>query len=343
MAKELTKDIWYDINRLLSFKALISVVVGMRGGGKTYGAKKRCIIDFKEKGQQFVWLRRYDSELFEAKKTFFNAIRNDPDLNRKYPDMKLHIIGNKVYIDDEVAGYFIALTLAHKFKSSDFPLVVNIVYDEFIPDDSSRLGYLRSEVTALYNLIETIQRQRDTTRVIMIANAISFGNPYFIAWRVKPFRQEFLHLKSMSIVIQMYYNEAFANYKQDTRFGKLTAGTEYSQFAIMNKFADDNDVFIGNRTEYAKYRCTVKYEGETYGFWIDFNEGLIFASSKVDPSCPHSYTLSQKDHDINYLLVKNVKGTYVNEIVEGYKLGILRFESIMIKSRVLEMLTLFIR
>jgi len=334
---------WYDVNRILSYKALINVVIGIRGGGKTYGTKKRFIIDFKEKGWQFVWLRRYGTELDETLKTFFNAIRRDEDLRLKYGDLQYYTIGNKIYIDDELAGYFVALTTASRYKSSDFPDVRNLAFDEFIPDEGSRLSYLKNEVTMLYNLIETIQRQRDNMRVIMIANAISFATPYFIAWKVKPFKQEFLYLSKLSVVIQMYYNQDFKELKETTRFGKLTAGTEYAEYAINNKFSDVSDVFIEKKSNKSVYRCTVKYEGAEFGFWLDYELGLLFATTLIDKNAPHQYTLSQKDHDINYYLISNVKGTYMSEIIEAYKLGILRFESVMTKAQVIEILTLFIK
>ena len=32
---------WWDINKILSYNKLLNFVVGLHGGGKTYGSKKR--------------------------------------------------------------------------------------------------------------------------------------------------------------------------------------------------------------------------------------------------------------------------------------------------------------
>ena len=50
---------YYDFSKLVSYNALLSFVIGERGVGKTFGAKKFVINDFLKNGNQFVYLRRY--------------------------------------------------------------------------------------------------------------------------------------------------------------------------------------------------------------------------------------------------------------------------------------------
>ena len=59
---------WWDINKILSYNKLLNFVVGLHGGGKTYGSKKKVIQNFIRKHKQFVYIRRYKSEMREAKK-----------------------------------------------------------------------------------------------------------------------------------------------------------------------------------------------------------------------------------------------------------------------------------
>ena len=54
---------WWDINKILSYNKLLNFVVGLRGGGKTYGSKKKVIQNFIRKHKQFVYIRRYKSEM----------------------------------------------------------------------------------------------------------------------------------------------------------------------------------------------------------------------------------------------------------------------------------------
>ena len=49
----MSKSMYYDINKTLSYNTLFNFVVGPRGAGKTYAAKKRDIINFHKMGQQF--------------------------------------------------------------------------------------------------------------------------------------------------------------------------------------------------------------------------------------------------------------------------------------------------
>ena len=54
---------YYNIDDTLSRDRLFNFVVGPRGVGKTYSAKNRVIKNFINKGEQFVYIRRYDTEL----------------------------------------------------------------------------------------------------------------------------------------------------------------------------------------------------------------------------------------------------------------------------------------
>lgn len=342
MNKTVNDNIWYNLNHILSYRCLISVVVGNRGYGKTYGAKKKCIKDFKDKKEMFVWVRRYKSELTEAKKTFFNAIKTDKELLNKYGEIDYRIDRDEVYIDGELAGHLIPLSVSSTYKSSEYPRVRNIVFDEFIID-SGKLYYMKNEVNMLYGLIETVQRHRDNVRVIMIGNAIKFNNPYFIHWKIKPFKSQFLHLKNRSIVIEFTDAGDFREMKKQSRIGALTQGTAYHSMAIDNHFEDDNDIFIEKKTDFASYICSIKYEDHEVGFWFDSNVGKMFANMQVDSSSSWKYTVSEKDHDINYFLIKNYRGTHLKQIIECYQLGVLMFSDIRVKGIVLEVMSLFVK
>ena len=60
---------YYDISDLLSYNKILNFVIGQRGGGKTFCAKKWCINDFIKSGgkNQFVWVRRYKTEMKKLK------------------------------------------------------------------------------------------------------------------------------------------------------------------------------------------------------------------------------------------------------------------------------------
>ena len=69
------KSIFWDIDRTLTHSdALFFVIVGNRGGGKSYGAKKRAIKNFINKREQFGYIRRTKDDLKDSSKEFFKDI-----------------------------------------------------------------------------------------------------------------------------------------------------------------------------------------------------------------------------------------------------------------------------
>ena len=57
MSATITK--YYSFDYILSHNAVYNFVVGARGLGKTYGAKRKAIKAFLKRGDQFVYTRRY--------------------------------------------------------------------------------------------------------------------------------------------------------------------------------------------------------------------------------------------------------------------------------------------
>ncbi len=80
MDKKIDTSIFWNAKRTLTHNMLINVIVGNRGGGKSYGAKKLGIDNFLNKGEQFGYIRRYKDDLKEPMVQFFK------DIEWEYPD-----------------------------------------------------------------------------------------------------------------------------------------------------------------------------------------------------------------------------------------------------------------
>ncbi len=165
---------YYDYTKILSYNAFINFLIGERGVGKTYGASKFVTKQFINKGEEFVYIRRYKSELAKSVPEFFKALIN----NDEFPNHKLSTKGNKFIIDDHVAGYSFSLSTAQSLKSTNFPKVKTIIFDEFIIEEGQN-HYIKNEVENFLGMIESISRMRDV-RIFMLANAVTITNPYFI-------------------------------------------------------------------------------------------------------------------------------------------------------------------
>lgn len=328
---------WYDINKTLSYNCLFNFVIGNRGCGKTYGAKKRVIKNFIDKGEQFVYLRRYQDELGETAESYFNDII----LNNEFPNAKIEYKSGCYFVNDELAGYSMALTKAKDYKSIAYPLVSMIIFDEFLIEDNGYARYLKNEVKQFLNFYMSIDRYRGVI-VFFLANSVSIINPYTLYFNLSlPYNSNFV--RKGDLLLQLVNDEEFIKERKQTRFGKLIEGTEFSEYAIENKFQDNNKTFIMRKTEKASYYFTFIYNDVKYGVWIDYKEGKMFVSENVDPSCKIVYAITTSDHTPNTLLLNNLnKSPFFKMFIDNYKMGNVYFESIKIKQIVYEVIRLSI-
>lgn len=326
---------WYDNSRLLSYNKILNFIISNRGDGKTYNAKDWCIRDFKKNKKQFVWVRRYKEEL-KKKGKFFD------DIKEKYPNDKLEVKGYTALINDEIAGYFIPLSTSKIEKSTSYPNVNKIIFDEFIIDKGV-MHYLPNEVELFLDLVETIQRIRDDVRVELIANNVTVVNPYFMFFKLKLDSNKRFNVFD-EIVVEYYTDDDFINKKKQTRFGRLVAGTKYEEFAIENKPLRDNEIFIAKKTPKSDFMLAIKYNNRYYGFWVDYKEGLVFVNEQYDPSSYSLYALNKDDHEPNLLLIKSLKkGTQLQRIIYCFENGLIRFENMQVKNQFYEFIGYFVR
>lgn len=328
---------YYDLGPMLSYGMPFNMTVGHRGVGKTYGHKKRGIRRFIENGEQFFYVRRYKEELKNIRQFF-------DDVGKEFPGHEFEVKGGDkkgvFLIDGEVAGYYAALSIAVALKSTPYPKVTTIIFDEFLIGKGS-YHYIQNEVSNFLDLVFTIFRDRPNGRVFLIANNITMSNPYFLFFDILPFKDRFYIDKSRGILCENYKNEAYIENINNQWFGKLIKGTKYYEYAVENEALEDSDTFICDRSPNSRFRFSVVYQGETVGFWTDMNEGLMYASRDIDPTNKCKYCLTRDDHAPNLYLIKNINNTHMHDIVFMFDNGLLRFEDSQIKSICYDILALF--
>ena len=341
---KIDSSIFLNFNKPLSYNAFLTFIVTERGLGKSYGAKKFVAKHFIKKHKQFVYLRRYKTELKEAmmKKstpTFWDQIKNDPELkNHEFNNSK-----DTMTIDGKLCGFAMPLSIANILKSSTYENVDTLIFDEFLIDPSTCYHYLRNEVIALLEVIETVARLRDI-RVIFLGNAISITNPYFDYFNLTlPYNSEVKIAKrdnQGNPLIVVYYakNHAYREVKKQTRFGQLIEGTEYGNYAIDNEMLRDSKTFIKKKTKTSKFYFILFLNGKHYGIWIDYQNGLMFISNDYDPNCPIVFSINPDDHNENTLLIKCRTSQFFKSVVEYYRLAKLCFENQQIKNNVMDQL-----
>lgn len=345
-------NIFYDGGSLLSYQEFYKLCFGIRGRGKTTKYIVQCVRDFLNGKGKFMYVRRHKSEHEDIFTIFNNAI----NLNnkRKHPWWNKNTTfevkgstrkgGGQFFIDGKLAGRWVTLSISDSYKSGVFDDYITILFDEFIMKKGNR-RYLDDEVSTLEDLVETVFRHRDSPNmrgVIMLANKISWYNPYFLAWKITPFKGRFYRDKERSIIAEQDYSKEFAEMKYTTRFGQHLRNTKYGNYSIENETLVQNSKFIEKRSPKSRHYFNVKYMGKTYGAWIDINENKLYLSEKFDGFSKLEYALTTSDHSLNTYYIKNKRNCFLWELVNYYEQGRLFAENEMVDSALQEILQLLL-
>ena len=318
---------YYDISTILSYNKILNFIIGQRGGGKTFGAKKWVINDFLKKGNEFIWIRHFKQEIKQLKRNFWDDIIH----SGLYPDVEFSISGDKLYINNKLCGYLIALSTSNQLKSSSFPKVTKIIFDEFIFEKGHN-HYRGDEVNDFVNLLDTIIRDRDNCRAVLIANNVQTTNPYFHYFNIRGDQtKRFVFDHKRGICIEFYTGDVYAQERLKTRFGQLINGTEYGDFSLYNKPLHDNNDFIQKRPNSSKFMYSLLWKGYYIGVWYDIKNDRIYMSNQYDSS-GIIFSMTTEDHEPKTLFLREFKRmSQIRDIKYAYSVGCLFFENQMIK------------
>lgn len=288
---------YYSYDKILSFNAAFNMILGPRGDGKTYGAKKKAVNDAIKKGDMFIYLRRYREELSMSAATFF------ADIEDLWPDWDFKTGGGNAYMapvetrDQKKRewthiGYFIALSRAQQYKSVSFHKVKTIIFDEFVIEKGA-VRYITDEPTIVKNFYNTVDRYKDKTRLFMIANAVAITNPHFIEYKIDPNKADekgFLRMADGFMVIQFIQDGQFTRDVLKTRFGKFIENTDYADYAVGNEFSDNHTALLSDRDPQYIYMCTLETKEAIFSCWIS-KKGNGWYLDSVRPGNEKVYTI----------------------------------------------------
>lgn len=324
-------SLYWSISPLLSHNCLFNFVIGGRSTGKTFAAKKWAINSFLNKGHEFCYVRRYKDSDMKYIGQFFD------DIAPYFPDHYLCCDGERFIIDDQTAGWAIPLSTSISLKSTAFPNVQSIIFDEFIIEKGKQ-HYLKNEVETLLDLYVTIARERDV-KLICLSNALSITNPYFQYFDLEvPYNGNFW--KNGELLVEMVHVDGFIERRKKSRFGQVIRGTRYERYSIENEFLLDNPEFIQKRSADASIYCGLMCMGVLYGVWVSRKEALLYISEKCPDTVPISYSLTLEDHTPNRLYAGKSKPWPIRQIESYFELGRVRFENQNTKNVMLSILKL---
>ena len=166
------------------------MIYGERSSGKTYDALKLALKEYVEFGTQFAYIRRWDVDIKgKAIRTIFNNLAENGEIKKitKGEYNEVYFYGGVFYLSyynaekgtrvnsPEPIGYVFALNNMEHDKSSSYPRVNLVIFDEFL----ARHSYLVDEFVLFSNVLSTIIRKRDNVRVMMLGNTVNKFCPYF--------------------------------------------------------------------------------------------------------------------------------------------------------------------
>ena len=169
---------FYDVGVIDKFDAHYNVIFGKRSNGKTYSILKKIVYNYARGRGQGAYLRRYRED-FKGKRgaTLFDSLVANGVIadatEGKWDTVKFY--SDRWYFAREPFCYGFSLAQMEHDKSTSYPLVTTVVFDEFI----SRIGYLPNEFVLFMNVLSTIIRQRNNVKIYMLGNTVNKYCPYF--------------------------------------------------------------------------------------------------------------------------------------------------------------------
>ena len=357
---------YYDWHKTLSYDADVTMVIGARGVGKTFGIRTQCIRDWIKDGSRFVEVVRFKNELSGVSDGYFNRTGDQEEFSnyifrtdaryawiaerpeetedeKKKPKPEWHLI-----------GYFIALSDAQRMKKRTFDHVRRVIFDESILERSDRYhNYLPNEFGVLANLVDTVSRERADTegirpRVYLLGNACDLSNPYFAAYGVGT-DLKFGYRWYSGKTFLLHYVDAgeYAREKlEGTVAGRMMKGTSAATVAISNEFVGVGKEFVARKPSRAKFHFGIKCEGKTFGVWCDVQGGLYYVTSKLPKDAEKDefrypiFALTADDNKVNYIAAKKADKT-LSYFADMYYLNLVRYDSVQTKADFRNVLSMF--
>lgn len=181
---------FYTLDEILKRNAQYNIIIGERSNGKSYATLLYCLKQYVLNGSQFALVRRWKEDIRGKRaNTVFNGIVSNNEIenitngnynNVYYNSGKWYLskIDNdlkKPICDNTPFAYGFSLTDVEHDKSTSYPYIKNIVFDEFI----TRSVYIPDEFVIFMNVISTIVRYRNDVKIFMLGNTVNKYCPYF--------------------------------------------------------------------------------------------------------------------------------------------------------------------
>lgn len=340
---------YYDGTKLLSMKDIsgntpeIYLCTTNRTGGKTTYFGRLCVNRFKDKGEKFCLIYRYNYELDDCADKFFK------DISKLFFDGSVMTnkrrtagIFHELFLDDKSCGYALSLNSAEQLKkySHLFSDVSRMMFDEF-QSESNR--YCADEIKKLISVHTSVARgngkQIRYVPIYMLSNPVSIINPYYVELGISNrLTEDTKFLKGEGFVLEQGFVASASEAQKQSGFNKAFYQNAYVAYSTESVYLNDNKAFIEKPSGKSHYLATLRYKGVDYSIREYAESGIIYCDDKSDESFKNKITVTTEDHQINYVMLKS-NDFFISNMRYFFEKGCFRFKDLRCKEAVLSALS----
>lgn len=349
---------FYDGTKLLSLQDIngnkpeIYICTTNRTGGKTTYFGRLCVNRWREKGEKFCLIYRYNYELDGIADKFFKDIgrlffpdlimRSERRANGIFHELFICKQGDDAKSKGKSCGYAVSLNSADQIKkfSHMFSDVSRMIFDEF---QSETNHYCSDEIKKLLSVHTSVARgngeQIRYVPVFMLSNPVSIINPYYVELGISTrLKSDTKFLRGDGFVLEQGFIESASEAQKSSGFNRAFSSNSYVAYSSENVYLNDNQAFIEKLTGTSKYLCTLRYKNVEYGV-REFPEiGCIYCDDKPDTSFKPKIAVTTDDHNINYVMLKRNEFFLLN-LRYYFEKGCFRFKDLKCKEVILKALS----
>lgn len=259
---------FYNLDGIASHNKKINFICGDRFGGKSTAIQKYVIkklIKSKCK-KQFAIFTRYKDNYKDLCPTYFNnTMLFYQDYCLRYNNGIFYFKKKKSKIE-KIAGYVFDLNGATAKKSTSYPFIETIIFEEFLNIDSKYIKRANKpllEVELFISLYETIARgngqQVRAVKAFLISNNYYINNPYFNYFELidkitnNPTKRFYKNNK-YNLILEFTHNEATTGIRKKENDGsdfidlqnEIKIIKNYKPKKIYYQFTDNNKNYINS-------------------------------------------------------------------------------------------------
>lgn len=181
---------YYSLKKIIAENADYNIIIGERSNGKTYATLEKILSDYVEHKKEGAYIRRWRDDIIGKRaETVFKSLCENGTVAKLTKNEYETIIfsrgawhlakydseSKRMKADKNAFCYAFSLSDVEHDKSTSYPNVYNIVFDEFL----TRRYYLPDEFIIFMNVLSTIIRDRENIKIFMLGNTVNKYCPYF--------------------------------------------------------------------------------------------------------------------------------------------------------------------